>query len=111
MTAVPLAPSAALCNMTTCLAQQTEWITRLVKQMKEKGETVVEPSEEAENKWVEHHDSLVNATLFPKSDSWYMGSNVEGKQRRMLSYVGGVGTYRAKCEEEANANYPSFVRA
>ena len=26
-TAVPLAPSAALCNMTTCLSQQTEWIS------------------------------------------------------------------------------------
>lgn len=111
MTAVPLAPSAALCNMTTCLAQQTEWITELIKRMRENGEKVVEPSEEAENKWVEHHDELVNATLFPRSDSWYMGSNVEGKVRRMLSYVGGVGTYRKKCEEEANANYPSFVRA
>lgn len=111
MTAVPLAPSAALCNMTTCLAQQTEWITQLVKTMREKGEKVVEPSEQAENEWVEHHDALVNSTLFPKSDSWYMGSNVEGKARRMLSYVGGVGTYRKKCEEEASNNYPSFVRA
>jgi cyclohexanone monooxygenase/acetone monooxygenase len=26
-TAIPLAPSAALCNMATCLQQQTEWIT------------------------------------------------------------------------------------
>lgn len=40
-----------------------------------------------------------------------MGSNVPGKPRRMLSYVGGVGTYRKKCDEEAEAGYPSFVRS
>ena len=33
-TAAPLAPSAALCNMTTCLQQQTEWITDCIRYMR-----------------------------------------------------------------------------
>ena len=35
MTAAPLAPSAALCNMTTCLQQQAEWISACIRYMRE----------------------------------------------------------------------------
>lgn len=35
-TAVPLAPSAALCNMTTCLQQQTEWITQCLADLRDR---------------------------------------------------------------------------
>lgn len=45
----------------------------------------------------------------PKTDSCYMGSNLPGKPR-LLSYIGGVGTYRQKCDEEAAAGYPTFQR-
>lgn len=110
-TAVPLAPSAALCNMTTCLQQQTEWITEAIRAMRAENLSVIEPTKEAERAWIDHHDELANATLVPKTDSWYMGSNVPGKPRRLLSYIGGVGTYRTKCREEAAAGYPSFRRS
>ena len=43
-----------------------------------------------------------------KTDSWYMGSNVNGKPRRLLSYIGGVGTYRQKCDEVKASNYAGF---
>jgi acetone monooxygenase len=107
-TAVPLAPSAALCNMTTCLQQQTEWITRAIGHVREQGKAVLEPTKEGEDAWVAHHEELVSATLVPQTDSWYMGSNVPGKPRRLLSYIGGVGTYRQKCEEVEAAGYPGF---
>lgn len=107
-TAVPLAPSAALCNMTTCLQQQTEWITDVIRHMKAQGKSVIEPTQEGEDAWVAHHEEIASATLVPKTHSWYMGSNVAGKPRRLLSYIGGVGTYREKCDEEAAGGYPSF---
>lgn len=110
-TAVPLAPSAALCNMTTCLQQQTEWITDAIRAMREQGRTVIEPTAEGEEAWVRHHDETASANLISKTNSWYLGSNVPGKPRRVLSYTGGVGTYRRKCAEEAAAGYPSFAMA
>ena len=110
-TAVPLAPSAALCNMTTCLQQQTEWINDTVRALREDGKSVIEPTKEGQDAWVEHHDELANATLVPKTNSWYMGSNIPGKPRRLLSYIGGVGTYRQKCQEEAATGYPTFRRS
>ena len=78
-TAVPLAPSAALCNMTTCLQQQTEWISDCIRAMRAKGKTIIEPTKAAEDAWVAHHDETANATLISKTTSWYLGSNVPGK--------------------------------
>ena len=49
------------------------------------------------------------ANTVTKTDSWYMGSNVDGKPRRLLSYIGGVGNYRQKCEDLAREGYPGFV--
>jgi len=110
-TAVPLAPSAALCNMTTCLQQQTEWISGAIRDLQAAGKTTIEPTAEGEDAWVAHHEELVNAPLVPKTTSWYLGSNVPGKPRRLLSYIGGVGAYRQKCDEEAANGYPTFTRS
>lgn len=109
MTGAPLSPSAALCNMTTCLQQQTEWIANCIRDMREANSNVIEPTSEGEEAWVQHHDEIANHTLLSKTNSWYNGANVPGKPRRVLSYTGGVGTYRAKCEDMANAGYPSFT--
>ncbi len=107
-TAVPLAPSAALCNMTTCLQQQTEWISDCIAHLRARDGAVIEPTAEAEEAWVQHHDETANATLISKTDSWYLGSNIPGKPRRVLSYTGGVGTYRQKCAEVAENGYTGF---
>lgn len=109
MTGAPLAPSAALCNMTTCLQQQTEWIARCIGDMHKTENEVIEPTEAGEDEWVRHHDETANATLIAKTDSWYTGSNVPGKPRRVLSYTGGVGTYRDKCDAVAKDGYPMFA--
>ena len=62
-----------------------------------------------EDRWVAHHDETANATLISKTNSWYLGSNVPGKPRRVLSYTGGVGTYRRKCDEVAASGYQGFA--
>jgi cation diffusion facilitator CzcD-associated flavoprotein CzcO len=108
-TATPLAPSAALCNMTTCLQQQAEWISDCIKYMRAHSLKVCEPTKEAEDQWVQHHEETAAETLVPKTVSWYMGSNVKGKPRRLLSYIGGVGTYRQKCDEVVAKNYEGFA--
>jgi len=107
----PLAPSTALCNMTTCLQQQVEWITDCIRYIREHGHTVIEPTAEKEAEWVRHHDEVADTTLVTKTHSWYMGSNVDGKPRRLLSYIGGVGAYREICEELKESGYAGFAIA
>ena len=109
MTGAPLAPSTALCNMTTCLQQQTEWINDCIKYMRENEKSVIEPTADFERSWITHHDEIVNASLFSKTDSWYNGANIEGKPKRFMSYAGGAGTYREKCREIAASGYEGFA--
>jgi acetone monooxygenase len=109
-TGAPLAPSTALCNMTTCLQQQVEWISDCIAYLKKNDLRVIEPTKETQDAWVAHHDETADTTLVTKTNSWYMGSNVEGKPRRLLSYIGGVGTYRTKCDEVASSAYPGFTK-
>ncbi|MCT9823685.1 flavin-containing monooxygenase [Pseudomonas veronii] len=110
-TGAPLAPSAALCNMTTCLQQQVDWITGCIEFAIQHGKHVVEASKEFEDDWVQHHDETAAKTLVVKTDSWYMGSNVDGKPRRLVSYIGGVGNYHRRCDEIAAQGYPGFEMA
>jgi cation diffusion facilitator CzcD-associated flavoprotein CzcO len=109
-TGAPLAPSTALCNMTTCLQQQVEWISDCIRYLRKNELRVIEPTRETQDAWVAHHDEVANTTLVTKTHSWYMGSNVEGKPRRLLSYIGGVGTYRKKCDEVAATGYLGFAK-
>ncbi|MBL8351282.1 MAG: NAD(P)/FAD-dependent oxidoreductase [Burkholderiaceae bacterium] len=108
-TAAPLAPSAALCNMTTCLQQQVDWVTDCIAYARRHGKQVVEPTREFEQRWVAHHDETAAKTLVMKTNSWYLGSNVEGKPRRLLSYIGGVGNFNRQCDEVAASGYAGFA--
>jgi acetone monooxygenase (methyl acetate-forming) len=105
----PLAPSAAFCNVTTCVQQQSEWIAQCIKFMKATPYTVIEPSAEAQDKWVSEHDEATAASMLTHMNSWYTGGNVPGKPRRVISYTGGVGTYRKLCEDVAASGYEGFV--
>ncbi|MBR7194676.1 NAD(P)/FAD-dependent oxidoreductase [Gordonia sp. SCSIO 19800] len=107
-TGIPLAPAAALCNMPTCLQQQTEWITGLITHMRDEGHRIVEPTAEGEAAWVEQHDAVTQATLLAKTNSWWNGANVPGKPHgRVLSYL-GVGDFAERTEKEAANGYSSF---
>ena len=68
--------------------------------------------------WYEEHggavfSSTINryayATLYPRANSWYMGSNVPGKPRVFLPYIGGFGVYSDKCNEVAEKGYAGFA--
>jgi acetone monooxygenase len=104
----PLAPSTAFCNMATCLQQQVDWVTDCIAFLGKHDKTVIEPTVEKENEWVTHHDEVANATLMMRTNSWYTGANIEGKPRRLLSYIGGVGNYRKFCDEAKDSNYAGF---
>ena len=36
--------------------------------------------------WTAHLAQLADATLFGRTDSWYMGANIPGKPRQLLNY-------------------------
>ena len=66
---------------------------------------MIEPTREMEDRWAAHHDETANATFIARTDSWYVGANVAGKPRRVLSYAGGVGACRLECEDVAASGF------
>ena len=69
----------------------------------------MEATLEAQDAWVDHVREVANTTLYPQAASWYMGANIPGKPRIFLPYIGGVGAYRAKCDEVVADGYRGFV--
>jgi acetone monooxygenase len=110
-TMAPFAPAAAFCNVPTCLQQQVDWISDFIGYSRARGVRTIEPTRELEDKWIAHHDEVAEMTLIPRTKSWYMGSNIEGKPPRLLSYIGGVGAYRQQCEEIKASGYQGFAMA
>ena len=104
----PGSPSV-LSNMMTSIEQHVEWIIELIDYLHDHGLAMAEPEDNAEEQWVQHVNDLAAATLHMKANSWYLGANIPGKPRVFMPYVGGVGTYRAKCDEVARDGYAGFI--
>jgi hypothetical protein len=66
-------------------------------------------AQEAEDKWVGHHNEVAEATLLLGTDSWWVGANIPGKPRTLYPYVGGVGPFRAICQDVAEKGYEGLV--
>ncbi|MEJ2089532.1 MAG: alpha/beta hydrolase fold domain-containing protein, partial [Gammaproteobacteria bacterium] len=103
----PGSPSV-LSNMMVSIEQHVDWVTDAIARMRDEGFDTIEPTQTAEDGWVQHVNDCGAITLFPRADSWYMGANVPGKPRVFLPYVGGVDRYRAACDEVAERGYFGF---
>ena len=47
----------------------------------------------------------------PSCNSWYLGSNIDGKPRGFMPYLGGTKTYREECDEVVANDYKGFLLA
>jgi len=108
----PQSPSV-LWNMPVSIEQHVEWITECIAHMRRNKLATIEATPQAQDAWGAHVAEVVNATLMPIANSWYMGANIDGKARRFLPYLGpeGVSGYRRKCAEIAEKGYEGFVFA
>jgi cation diffusion facilitator CzcD-associated flavoprotein CzcO len=104
----PQSPNG-FCNGPTCAEVQGDWIVRLLDHLRQRNYTRVEATVAAEEAWRAQVLELADATLFPRADSWYLGANIPGKPREMLSFTGGLPAYLAKCRESAERGYEGFA--
>ena len=104
----PGSPSV-LSNMATSIEQHIEWISNLVQYARERDFQVVEADAASETAWVSHVNEIADDTIYPLANSWYLGANIPGKPRVFTPYAGGVGAYRQRCNEVADAGYEGFI--
>jgi cation diffusion facilitator CzcD-associated flavoprotein CzcO len=103
----PLSPSV-LANMPVAVEQHVDWIARCLVDMRTRGATRIEAQGSAQAEWTAHVAEVADKTLYPRSNSWYFGSNIPGKPRQFGVYVGGFANYSERCEASARENYAGF---
>ena len=104
----PGSPSASS-NVVLSIEQHVEWIADMLQFLREKNIATFNPTEAAEQEWVDHVAEVAAPTIFPKADTWYTGTNIPGKPRVVIQYLGGVGPYEAALKEVAADNYRGFA--
>ncbi|MEP6661168.1 MAG: NAD(P)/FAD-dependent oxidoreductase [Acidimicrobiales bacterium] len=104
----PQSPSV-LSNMPVSIEQHVDLISTIIAEVRDRGATIIEPSQEAEDAWVEYNAELVRPTLFETADTWYMGANIPGKPRVFMPHFGLVGPYRERCNEMVANDFEGFV--
>ena len=95
-------------NMPLGAERQLGWIADCMRHMREQGLGAIEPTTDSEAAWSAEVSALANATLFPRTDSWWTGANVPGKPRYFSAYLGG-SLYYQRIAEVAGKDYDGFV--
>ena len=103
----PGSPSV-LTNMIPSIEQHVDWITDCLAHMRKQGVSRIEPDAEAQEQWVAHVNEIADLSMRATCSSWYLGSNIEGKPRVFMPYIGGFPAYVRKCDEIAAAGYTGF---
>ena len=103
----PGSPSV-LTNMLPSIEQHVNWITDCIDYLRDHGFARIEPEVEAEDAWLEHVYEVAGRTLFTSCNSWYLGSNVPGKPRVFMPYI-GFPPYVEKCNEIVANGYQGFT--
>ena len=103
----PGSPSIIV-NAPIVIEQQVDWIADCIAYMEAHDISTIEPEEEVQESWTQHVDEVANYTLYPRADSWGIGANIPGKPRVFMLYLGGLDTYRRKCDEVAANGYEGF---
>lgn len=98
-------------NLPPGAQEQTEWIVGLIQEMRRRGAAPMEPTAEAQRQWNQRVFEAGEASLlrFGKSaNSWFTGSNIDGKAFSYLLFFGGANIHADLCDEEAARGYPGF---
>ncbi len=103
----PGSPSV-LTNMIPSIEQHVDWIADCLAHMQEAGVARIEAEQAAQDAWVDHVNEVADLSMRSSCESWYLGSNIEGKTRVFMPYIGGFPAYVRKCEEIVDAGYAGF---
>ena len=83
------------------------WIADCITHLRRSGLAAVETTPEAEARWDQEISGIANRTLYPRTNSWYMGANIPGKPRQFLGHLRG-SQYFDRLDEVAEAGYEGF---
>mgnify|MGYP002214532824 CR=1 FL=1 len=87
---------------------QVQWVGQCIRHLDGNGHGTVETTPAAEQAWDAQIQAIANKTLYPKTNSWYLGANISGKPRQFLGHLAG-SQYFDQLTATAEADFAGFV--
>ncbi len=101
--------AASVGNFPRSAEPLVEWVTDAIAHVRDSGLGRIMATPEAEEAWVQHMREGGENILRTQADSWFVGANIPGKARVLLTAPDTAPAMRAKrAEVEAN-NYEGFT--
>jgi cyclohexanone monooxygenase len=104
----PGSPSV-LASMIQAIEQHVDWLVDCLGHMRDIGAPTIEARREDEDAWVEHVNEVSTVSLRSTCSSWYVGTNIPGRPRVFMPYIGGFPIYVQKCNEVMSGGFEGFV--
>jgi cation diffusion facilitator CzcD-associated flavoprotein CzcO len=102
---------SVLSNLAFSIEYHVNWIGDCLQFLQSKNLKSIEATPASQNDWGKILNDAVKGRMMvaDSCSSWYLGSNVEGKERRFLVYAGGCNRYDEHCRLAAENGYQMFI--
>ncbi|MDH6291984.1 flavin-containing monooxygenase [Rhodococcus opacus] len=92
-------PGTVAANFFLATEVQVDWIGRLIGEAEKRGASAIETDVQGEREWRELLDSVAEmVTVTNHCETWFRGTNVAGKPKVVMNYLGGLGGYSEYCD-------------
>ena len=101
--------AASVGNFPRSAEPLVEWVTDTIAHVRDSGHSRIQPTKQAEEDWVQHMREGGEKILRTQADSWFVGANIPGKARVLLTAPDTAPVMRAKRAEVAANGYEGFT--
>jgi cation diffusion facilitator CzcD-associated flavoprotein CzcO len=101
--------AASVGNFVRAAEPLVDWVSKCIAYMRDNGYTRISATHQAEEEWVKHVNEAGANILRTKADSWFVGANIPGKARALLTSPDSAPVMRAKRAEVAANGYTGFL--
>ena len=101
--------AASVGNFVRAAEPLVEWVTECIRYVRENEYVRISPTIEAEDDWVSHVNEAGSKILRSQANSWFVGANIPGKARALLTSPDTAPVMRAKRLEVAANGYEGFL--
>jgi len=101
--------SASVGNFVRAAEPLVDWVSEAICYVRENEFVRISPTLQAEDDWVQHVNEGGAHILRGQADSWFVGANIPGKARVLLTAPDSAPVMRAKRNEVAANGYEGFL--
>ena len=101
--------SASVGNFVRAAEPLVDWVCETIRYVRDNEYARISPTVEAEDEWVRHVNEEGAKLLRTQADSWFVGANIPGKARALLTAPDSAPAMRARRAEVAANGYQGFA--